>query len=271
MTTIFDVARAAGVSTATVSSVLNKNPQVDPRLAATVLQAIKDLGYRRSVSPSFGAVAAAWSYFRRLGLEEHFSSLGDGRRSRVLSDTVFAMVANRLTGPFSERRTIKEWLASVALPVGVVTPSLDQCYRVIDALAENKEATEALLYSELCNLANLDLRLVCYDLTSSYFETVAVRGRHGTRHRERETDQSRPAVPVDDAAAGPRFVERGPGAAHLRRRQTDQSREPAQCPPRRGAQSPRRRHLNLVQGRNRLTRTFSSRVGERLSSVAPST
>ena len=26
-------------------------------------------------SPSFGAVAAAWSYFRRLGLEEHFSSL----------------------------------------------------------------------------------------------------------------------------------------------------------------------------------------------------
>jgi hypothetical protein len=27
-------------------------------------------------SPSFGAAAAAWSYFRRLGLEEHFSSLG---------------------------------------------------------------------------------------------------------------------------------------------------------------------------------------------------
>ena len=47
-------------------------------------------------SPSFGAVAAVWSYFRRLGLEEHFSSLGDGRRSRVLSDTVFTMVANRL-------------------------------------------------------------------------------------------------------------------------------------------------------------------------------
>ena len=41
-------------------------------------------------------------------------------------------------------------------------------------LAEHKEATEAHLYSELCNLANLDLRLVCYDLTSSYFETVAV-------------------------------------------------------------------------------------------------
>jgi len=124
-------------------------------------------------SPSFGAIAAIWSYFRRLGLEEHFASLGDGRRSRVLPDTVFSMVANRLTDPYSKRRTIKEWLDTVALPIGVSAPSLDQCYRAIDALAEAKDATEAHLYTELCNLANLDLRLICYDLTSSYFETVA--------------------------------------------------------------------------------------------------
>ena len=48
MTTIVDVARAAGVSTATVSRVLNNNPQVDPRLAVTVMQVVKDLGYRPS-------------------------------------------------------------------------------------------------------------------------------------------------------------------------------------------------------------------------------
>jgi len=125
-------------------------------------------------SPSFGAMAAIWSYFCRLGLEEHFAALGDGRRSRVLSDTVFSMVANRLTEPSSKRRTINEWLSTVALPAGVSAPSLDQCYRAVDALSEHKDATEAHLYSELCNLANLDLRLVCYDLTSSYFETVAV-------------------------------------------------------------------------------------------------
>jgi len=46
VTTIVDVARAAGVSTATVSRVLNNNPQVDPHLAATVLRTVKDLGYR---------------------------------------------------------------------------------------------------------------------------------------------------------------------------------------------------------------------------------
>lgn len=125
-------------------------------------------------SPSFGAVATAWSYYCRLGLDEHFSLLGDGRRSSALSDTVFAMLANRLIEPASKRRTITEWLSSVVLPSGVSAPSLDQCYRAIDNLAEHKEETEAHLYQELCNLANLDLRLVCYDLTSSYFETVAV-------------------------------------------------------------------------------------------------
>jgi hypothetical protein len=125
-------------------------------------------------SPSFGGVAAAWSYYCRLGLEEHFSCLGDGRRSSSLSDTVFCMLANRLIEPASKRRTITEWLSSVVLPAGVSSPSLDQCYRAIDSLAEHKEATEAHLYRELCTLANLDLRLVCYDLTSSYFETVAV-------------------------------------------------------------------------------------------------
>lgn len=48
MATIVDVARAAGVSTATVSRVLNNQPQVDPRLAATVRKAAKELGYRPS-------------------------------------------------------------------------------------------------------------------------------------------------------------------------------------------------------------------------------
>jgi len=127
-------------------------------------------------APSFGAVAAAFTCFQRLGLDEHFFGLGDGRRSRVLSDTVFTMVANRLVAPYSKRRTINEWLASVALPDGVAAPSLDQCYRAIDALSAHKDATEQHCYQALCDLTNLDLRLVCYDLTSSYFETAGSGG-----------------------------------------------------------------------------------------------
>jgi LacI family transcriptional regulator len=46
--TITDVARAAGVSTATVSRVLNSHSQVDPRLAEAVRRTVKELNYRPS-------------------------------------------------------------------------------------------------------------------------------------------------------------------------------------------------------------------------------
>ena len=77
-------------------------------------------------APSFGAVAAIASYFDRLGLREHFAAIGEARGSKHLEDTVFVMVANRLCEPGSKRRTITEWLGSVALPDGVSTPLLDQ-------------------------------------------------------------------------------------------------------------------------------------------------
>jgi hypothetical protein len=122
-------------------------------------------------APSFGAVAAIASYFDRLGLRAHFGAVGEGRGSRHLEDTVLVMVANRLCDPGSKRRTITEWLSSVALPHGVEAPLLDQCYRGLDAAASAKEATEEVLYRQLTDLTNLDLRLALYDLTSTYFET----------------------------------------------------------------------------------------------------
>lgn len=46
MVTMRDVAQAAGVSTATVSRVLNRSSEVDPVLAGRVLQAVETLSYR---------------------------------------------------------------------------------------------------------------------------------------------------------------------------------------------------------------------------------
>jgi hypothetical protein len=98
------------------------------------------------------------------------------RRSAGLSDAVFAMVANRLSDPSSKRRCVTDWLgADAALPEARSAPSLDRLYRALDAVADcRRTRSRRICYSELCNLANLDLRLVCYDLTSSYFETVEV-------------------------------------------------------------------------------------------------
>jgi transposase len=122
-------------------------------------------------APGFGAMAAVHTYFSRLDLESFFASLGDKRGSEHLADVVYVMTANRLLRPWSKRRTILEWLDDVALPEKVAAPSLAQCYRGIDAMASAKLELEPHLYARLTDLTNLDLRLCCYDLTSTYFET----------------------------------------------------------------------------------------------------
>ena len=121
-------------------------------------------------APGVGAVAAVWAVWQRLGLDGWFAEVGARRGAAVLEDAVFAMVANRLVAPCSGRRLV-EWTASdVVMPDGWAAPSLDQYYRALDAVATAKDETEKYLYGRLCDLTNLDLRLVCYDLTSTYFE-----------------------------------------------------------------------------------------------------
>ena len=121
-------------------------------------------------APGVGAVAAVWAVWQRLGLDGWFTQVGAARGAKALEHAVFAMVANRLVAPCSKRRLV-EWTAcDVVMPDGWSAPSLDQTYRALDAVAAAKDETETHLYARLCDLANLDLRLVCYDLTSTYFE-----------------------------------------------------------------------------------------------------
>jgi hypothetical protein len=121
-------------------------------------------------APALGSVAAVDTMWRRLGLDRWFAGLGERRGAEVLADAVFAMVANRLVDPCSKRR-LPEWVADdVVMPAGFTAPAPQQYYRALNAVADAKGATETELFGRLCDLANMDLTLVCYDLTSTYFE-----------------------------------------------------------------------------------------------------
>ncbi len=124
-----------------------------------------------SGAPAVGATAAVWAYWRRLGLDRHFAAIASRRRlDYALGDAAFTMVANRLIAPRSKRAMV-DWVSTdVDLPHGVVAPALDHAYWALDQLHRAKSATEEHLYARLTDLTNLDLRLVCYDLTSTYFE-----------------------------------------------------------------------------------------------------
>ena len=123
-------------------------------------------------APAVGGAACAWAVWQRLGLDGWFASLGAGRGADRLGDAVFAMAANRLVAPCSKRR-LGEWAESdVVMPQGWQPPSLSQYYRALDAVAHAKSETEEFLFGRLCDLTNMDLRFVCYDLTSTYLESA---------------------------------------------------------------------------------------------------
>ena len=118
-------------------------------------------------SLSAGVVRVVDAYWHRLGLDRHFRDAGQaaGKAFRV-ADAVFAMVANRLADPRS-KRALPEWAtADVAMPAWWQRPELHHYYRSLDVVHAVKAATETHLYARLTDLTNLDLRFVCYDLTS---------------------------------------------------------------------------------------------------------
>jgi len=98
-----------------------------------------------------------------------FAAMAGGHDAPI-ADAVLAMVANRLCAPRS-KRALPEWVSEdVVMPAGFREPAAHHYYRALDVVAEAKEATETHLYGALTDLTNLDLRMVCYDLTSTYFE-----------------------------------------------------------------------------------------------------
>lgn len=83
---------------------------------------------------------------------------------------VKAMVFNRLMEPASKLR-VSEWAPTQA--IDEIFPRkipLHQYYRSLDYLMAHKESLEEDIFWNVNDIFNLDLSLVFYDLTSSYFE-----------------------------------------------------------------------------------------------------
>jgi transposase len=137
----------------------------------------------------WGPMLVARHFWQHLGLQEMIDSLGN----RELADRALALVANRLCEPTSEHgiarwletdfvcdrdgeRWLPEWrddaerLASKRPRVRVQDRQLRQWYGTLDGLIAHKEMIEKQLFLRLRNLFALNVDLVFYDLTSTYFE-----------------------------------------------------------------------------------------------------
>lgn len=143
----------------------------------------------------WGPMLVAGSLWRELGLEQIIDRLAGRPQADAvpLSDRAFVLVANRLCAPTSEhglarwleadfvcdrqgRRWMPEWRddeerrASRLPRVRVEFPQLKRWYRTLDQLYARKQQIEKELFMRLRDLFSLQVDLVLYDLTSTYFE-----------------------------------------------------------------------------------------------------
>ena len=119
-------------------------------------------------------VGGAWlldGLWRRLGLHEILARLLRGRRLDPAAErALFALVANRALKP-SSKLSCAAWVSEhVAIP-GLADLSDDACYRAMDWLLAIEAELAEQVYCSVATLLNLEVDLLFFDTTSTYFET----------------------------------------------------------------------------------------------------
>jgi len=117
-----------------------------------------------------GGVWALDGLWRQLGIDATMAGLLARRRLDARSERVlFALVANRALEPMSKLAATR-WVAErVAVP-GLHTVDDDTCYRAMDWLLAIEDEVSEAVYFAVADLLNLEVDLLFFDTTSTYFE-----------------------------------------------------------------------------------------------------
>jgi hypothetical protein len=120
---------------------------------------------------TFGGVWALDQFWRRLGIDKILKNLLKERQFEApVERLIFAMVANRALDP-SSKLAIEEWVAEDALIPDLSHVSVTQLYRAMDFMLEANEVIQENVFFSVANLFNLEVDLLYFDTTSTYFET----------------------------------------------------------------------------------------------------
>ena len=118
-------------------------------------------------------IGGAWTLdglWRVLGIDRTLARLLEGRRLDPRAERViFAMVSNRALEPLSKLAASK-WLCERAWINGLPELDEDACYRAMDWLLEVEDDLAEQVYFQTADLLNLEVDLLFFDTTSTYFE-----------------------------------------------------------------------------------------------------
>jgi hypothetical protein len=130
--------------------------------------AAAELAYAGSVA--FGGTYLLDQLWQRLGIGEVMTALlGGTRRGAVTERVLFALVANRALDP-SSKLAAAHWVGRGAHVDGLPATTDDACYRAMDWLHEVRHALERQVFSQVAAALDLEVDLLFFDTTSTYFE-----------------------------------------------------------------------------------------------------
>jgi hypothetical protein len=119
-------------------------------------------------------LGGAWlldGLWHRLGINTLLRRLAAGtRRDPIVERVLFALVANRALAP-SSKLAATSWVADDVHVPGLAAVSDDACYRAMDWLIAVEDQLARGVFDAVAHLLNLEVDLIFFDTTSTYFET----------------------------------------------------------------------------------------------------
>jgi len=118
----------------------------------------------------YGGTYVLEQLWQRLGLDTIIKRLlKDRSYEKDVERLLFTMVANRALDP-SSKLAIEEWAKEDVYIPEAEDISVHNLYRTMDFLLEHKEELEKEVYISIAHLLNLEVDLLFFDTTSTYFE-----------------------------------------------------------------------------------------------------
>lgn len=127
-------------------------------------------GFRFVRAPEAGGPHALDALWSELGIGKAITRVaGRGRGRSGVERAIFAMVCQRCLEPASKLEATR-WLGRDVVLDGIAAVSDDELYRAMDFLLACSERVQESVFFSLANLLNLEVDVIFFDTTSTYFE-----------------------------------------------------------------------------------------------------
>jgi hypothetical protein len=127
-------------------------------------------GFRFVRAPEAGGPHVLDALWSELGIGKAISRVaGRGRGRSGVERAVFTMVCQRCLEPASKLEATR-WLGRDVILPGIEGVSDDELYRAMDFLLACSERVQESVFFSVANLLNLEVDVIFFDTTSTYFE-----------------------------------------------------------------------------------------------------